>query len=281
MWGVMFKSGRAVPAVLLLAFWLVGFLRDNHPHEDSQTLGGRIVVSAPVLLGLFAGDRYLAANFEAKRLAATGIVAGVGDLEYLVRAHSVVSALNPCHEDNYYLANALLSWGGGVDVGQQILLRATSCRSWDEWPPFFYGFNAYFFDRDTDAAVDYLMEASRRASENSAGFKKMAIMLRFDQFEDETVALGFLKGERDAATDPRLKRMLDKRVRRINGLMLLRGAQKRYEKLFSKSLKDERDLIRSGVLSEFPVDPLGLGYEFKAGRFVLKKMKVAGVGGGG
>ena len=70
---------------------------------------GRVVISAPILIALHGGDRFLAANLETIRLASTGVDGGFVDAGYLVRAQRVVSELNPCHEDNYYLANGLLS----------------------------------------------------------------------------------------------------------------------------------------------------------------------------
>jgi hypothetical protein len=39
----------------------------------------------------------------------------------------VVVQLNPCHEDNYYQGNALLTWGGAVAEGNELLKRATDC----------------------------------------------------------------------------------------------------------------------------------------------------------
>lgn len=62
---------------------------------------------------LYGGDRFLAADLELIRLSATGMDNGSTDAEYLIRAQRVVAELNPCHEDNYYLANGLLAWGGG------------------------------------------------------------------------------------------------------------------------------------------------------------------------
>ena len=98
---------------------------------------GRVVIAAPVLLLLFGGDRFLAANLEVMRLAATGVDWGQADTSYLIRAQHEVARLNPCHEDNYYLANGLLTWGGAEQEGSAVLRWATECRFWDELPPFF------------------------------------------------------------------------------------------------------------------------------------------------
>lgn len=237
---------------------------------------GRVVIAAPVLLVLFGGDRFLAANLEAMRLAATGVDSGLANTGYLVRAHKEVARLNQCHEDNYYLANALLTWGGAVDEGEAVLRAAMDCRFWDEWPPFFFGFNRFFFQRDVPGAVPALEEAANRAGDNAAGFRKLAVMIQAEQIADEQLALEFLRNERDRAREPKLKEMLAKRVARLGGLVALREAQGVYEKRMREPLRDPQQLLDSGLLEAYPEDPLRLGYEFVDGRFMLKKIKVAG-----
>lgn len=268
---------------LLLA--LLGFVlfsvasqwRAKTPTSEVSIIEGRVVIAAPVLLALFGGDRFLAANLETMRLAATGVDWGQADTGYLVRAQHEVAELNPCHEDNYYLANGLLTWGGADREGSEVLRRASACRFWDEFPPFFYGFNKFFFERDIYAAASYLEEAASRASANAAGFRKFAIMLKAEQIQDEQLAVDFLQAEHDQAADPILKAMLAKRVTRLQGLVVLRDAQRRYEVLTGMPLTEPGQLIEHGLLAAFPEDPLNLGYEFIDGRIVLKKLKVAGV----
>lgn len=247
------------------------------PVSEAPMIKGRVVIAAPVLLVLFGGDRFLAANLEAMRLAATGVDWGLADTGYLVRAQQEVAELNPCHEDNYYLANGLLAWGGADREGSEVLRRASVCRFWDEFPPFFYGFNKFFFERDVKSAASYLEEAASRATANAAGFRKFAIMLKAEQIQDEQLAVDFLQAEHDQATDPKLKAMLAKRVMRLQGLVVLRDAQRRYEALTGKPLAEPGQLIELGLLAAFPEDPLNLGYEFIDGRIVLKKLKVAGL----
>lgn len=240
---------------------------------------GRVVIAAPVLLVLFGGDRFLAANLETMRLASTGFDSGQGDTEYLIRAHNEVVRLNACHEDNYYLANALLTWGGAVEEGEVVLRAAMNCRFWDEWPAFFFGFNRFFFQRDISGAIPALEEAANRATGNASGFRKLAVMIQVERIADEQLALAFLNRERDQAHDPKLKDMLAKRAVRLSGLVQLREAQKVYETRSGASLREPQQLIDSGILQAFPEDPLRLGYEFIDGRFMLRKLKVAGVEG--
>lgn len=260
-----------------LVFSVASQWRDHGSPPEVSVIEGRVVIAAPVLLVLFGGDRFLAANLETMRLAATGVDWGLADTGYLIRAQHVVAELNPCHEDNYYLANGLLTWGGADREGSEVLRRASSCRFWDEFPPFFYGFNKFFFDHDIEGAAIYLEEAASRATANAAGFRKFAIMIKTEKIQDERVALDFLQGEYERASDPKLKVMLAKRVQRLKGLVILREAQRRFESQNDIPLTDPEQLLGPGLLAEFPEDPLHLGYELIGGRIVLKKLKVAGV----
>lgn len=258
---------------ILLVLWRSAQEIKNAP----PPIHDRVVISAPILTVLYAGDRFLAANLEAIRLSATGIDSGQADTYYLLRAHKVVADLNPCHENNYYIANALLTWGGAVDEGGDILERATACRHWDELPPFLYGFNQYFFNHKLKQAQHWLEVAAQRAEQNAAGFRKFAIMIEVKQVEDEKIALEMLKAERDKADGARLIGMLNQRIERLEGLVLLRDAQKLYEKKTGKQLVQPSELIETGILPQFPQDPLRIGYEFLNGQFQLKKVKVAGL----
>lgn len=237
---------------------------------------GRVVVSAPVLLMLYGGDRFLAADLEVMRLAATGMDDGFTDADYLVRAQRVVSELNPCHEDNYYLANGLLAWGGAVVEGNEILRKAINCRFWDGLPGFFYGINLSFFDRNVDEAALALEQSAGRWPENAAALRKLAIMLKVEEFSDERLALGYLTQQRDSTADTQLREMLGRRVIRLQGLADLRSAQRRYESKHGL-LSDMNQLVSSGELSAIPDDPLRLGYELRDGRIELRKLKIAGM----
>ncbi len=238
----------------------------------------RVVISAPILVVLYGGDRFLAADLEVVRLAATGLDDRGVDTGYLVRAQQEVARLNPCHEDNYYLANGLLTWGGAVAEGNRVLEAAVECRFWDYVPPFFYGVNLSFFQRDNAKAARVLEFGAERSPENAAALRKLAIMLQAEQFSDERLVLGYLTQQRDSTSDPKLRGMLNKRVIRIQGLLDLRLAQRRYEKVRGP-LQSLQQLLDSGELAKIPDDPLRIGYEIKNGRIELKKLKIAGMEG--
>ncbi|UTH37230.1 hypothetical protein NLY39_03455 [Pseudomonas sp. KHPS1] len=258
-----------------LSFLVAAHWRAQQPVKFPPDLD-RVVLSAPVLLSLYGGDRYLAADLEAIRLASTGMDYGQVNSHYLIRAQAVVAELNPCHEDNYYLANGLLTWGGAVSEGNEVLRSAMNCRFWDGVPGFFYGVNKSFFEHDTDEAVLALNISADRWPENAAALRKLAVMLRFEQFSDERLALGYLTQQRDTASDSKLKGMLDKRVIRLQGLVDLRSAQRRYESQHGL-LSDLTQLVSSGELPVIPEDPLRLGYELKNGQIILKKLQIVGM----
>lgn len=258
-------------------FVSITFWRAQQPLLPVQShVAGRVVIAAPILLALYGGDRFLAADLETMRLAATGMDNGGTDAGYLIRAQRVVAELNPCHEDNYYLANGLLTWGGAVAEGNDILQAAMYCRIWDGVPGFFYGVNKAFFDRDIDAAEHALRLSASRWLENEAALLKLAVMLRVEAFADERLALNYLILQRDSSTDPKLREMLDKRVLRLQQLIDLRAAQRSYEQSHG-SLTDLQQLVSAGVLPALPADPLRLGYELRNGRIELKKLKIAGM----
>lgn len=247
-----------------------------------QVLADRVVISAPVQVLLAGGDRFLAADFEAIRAAATADES-VGDDEtnasFRIRAHRVVAQLNPCHEDNYYIANAMLSWGGSPSEGLEVLRRATECRTWDEYPPFYLGFNEWFFNRDAVAARQAMDLAGRRASDpqQAAVLHRIGVTIEAGEFADQRVALAFLREERSKAGDNKLREMLDRRIVRLEGLIALRDAQARYEARTGQPLVHPQVLLDEGLLDAFPNDPMRLGYEFADGQFRLREVKVPGM----
>lgn len=241
----------------------------------------RVVVSAPIQVVLALGDRFLAANLETMRLATTGMevnpVTGTIDGRYLLRAHQTVTELNPCHEDNYYLANSILAWGGADDEANKVLLAAAECRYWDFLPAFLYGFNQYFFNRDIKEAQRGLEMAAQRSGENANAMRRFAIMIAAEELDDEAMALAYLREQQRQASDPALAESLSDRVVRLERLIELRNAQSKYEEAVGKPLPSPQALLESGIIDAFPIDPLGIGYEFIDGQFKLRQLRIQGV----
>ncbi len=268
-------SRLLAPGITITAiafFWLAVALLQGSTAMRQNSRPAQVVVTGPIQLLLYGGDRYLAANVETIRAAASA--RDIDAQEFRLRAHTVVSRLNPCHEDNYWIGNAALSWGGAEDEGFELLKNAMHCRYWDEWPAFFYGFNQHFFLHDLPEAQHALEIAAERSPTNATAFRTFSTMVSIGDIDDTRMALKMLQRERDQAKDPALREMLEKRVVRLTGLIQLRDAQTTFEERFNKPLTRPQELLETGLLEDFPNDPLGLGYEFREQTFHLRKLKI-------
>lgn len=268
-----------ITAILgVITFLIAGHLTTPGEFSRSQSeVKDRVVISAPVQLLMYAGDQFLAADLELFRLASTATVSGDKDAaSYLIRAHLLVSQLNPCHEDNYYIGNSLLTWGGLENEGSNLLLRATECRSWDYIPPFLYGINQHYFHRNNLEAQRALELAASRSPENYASLRKTAIMIAAGEFNDIRMARDYLLHQHEQTTDTKLRDMLTKRIARLDGLIALQTAQKQFEKQYGRPLKAPQELLTSGIIPHFPHDPLRIGYEYRDGAFFLRELRITG-----
>ena len=216
----------------------------------------------------------MAANVESARVLATGGPATGIAQDYFDRLHQTVAVLNPCHEDNYYVANSLMAWGGSVDPAIAILYGATACRFWDEVPPFYLGFDLNFFKQQHHLARQLLDVAAQRATDNRLPFQRMGILFESESYPDVKLAHRFLANQRDQVRDPKLKDLINQRMGRLDGLIVLNDAQQEYESRFHHPLEKPERLIESGILKTFPADPTQLGYVFEGGRFALRELKL-------
>ena len=60
--------------------------------------------------------------------------------------------------------------------------------------------------------------------------------------------------------DAALKNYLEQRIVRLEGLIQLQAAAKRYQERYGRPIDDLDQLVASGMLSALPKDPLGDGY---------------------
>lgn len=238
---------------------------------------GSVVLPPTLQAVLYLGDKYLAANIESMRVLATG-----GDLnhiqsDYFQRLHTGVALLNPCHEDNYYIANALLAWAGQVDPALIILSEASQCRFWDDVPAFFLGYSLYFFKHQPHAGRAWLNTAAARSVENRAAYQRFGILMESETYPDVKAARRFLSLQREQAHDPKLRQLLAQRMSRLDGLIVLQDAQAAFERRYGEKLENPMDLLNRKILPQFPMDPMKLGYEFSNGQFYLKEFRIRGV----
>lgn len=224
----------------------------------------RLPVPAQVLLS--AGDRHLAANLSGFRVLVAE-TAHMRPEDYAIQAQlqKDISRLNPAHEDNYYIAAAILPWGGQLEAAQSVLKRAADARPFDYQPLFYYGFHLYHFYRNPSAGAEALLAGVSRTRDPQ------------DQWALQSVAAlwierGYLLGEAagrveamaKAAPPGGFRNYLAIRAARLRDLDRLRKLAVKYQQTRGRKPVDLEELVRAGLLEQIPDDPLGVGFALDA-----------------
>ncbi|RTL56422.1 MAG: hypothetical protein EKK46_04210 [Rhodocyclaceae bacterium] len=221
-----------------------------------------IVLPRFIQVLMTGGDRYLAANIGVVRsLLNPNPDDSQEHFSAQAKVQEDVAWLNPRHEDNYYLAAAMLSSSGHARVAEEILQKAADSRPFDSLAPFFLGFDYYHYDHDPILGARWLYVAASRAGEqNRISFSRIAARWA-EKGQDTAAALAMVRVMRDQARGGGLKRYLDARIQRLEGLRALEEAAHRYAERVGTPAQNMDQLVRSGDLASLPTDPLGLGYE--------------------
>jgi len=255
-----------VGALLVTLLFFVGAnWQVTHLKRDRIETEMQLALPTVVQLVVAGGDRHLAANIGAFR----AVTAGVFQLKpetYKVLADVQLSAaqLNPHHEDNYYTAAAILAWNEQLDAAQEVLRLATEARTQDALPPFFHGFNRYYFYSDfTGAGNDLLLAAERAGGNNRIALQAIANKW-FSRGQNPQVAIDLLQKMREQSTNQQFSALLKRRIGRLQGLLTLQEAIPRFKQQFGRAPMKLEELVETGVLPALPVDPIGLGYVLDA-----------------
>lgn len=218
-------------------------------------------VALPPELQVFLamGDRYLAANIEVFRaLVLTINEKDQTSLRVLSEVQKGASTLNPAHEDNYYVAQAILPWYGLVEPTQYIESRAMDSRPWDFLPGFFYAFNRYYFEHDPSGGAQILFRAADRL-EKKEGVLEMAARWQ-ERGEDPQLAINMIRAMQESSHNQKLRSSLQARIDRLQGLIALREATAGFVGRNGRAPASLDELVSSGELQRLPEDPLGIGY---------------------
>lgn len=222
----------------------------------------RVALPGYIEVLLAGGDRHLAANIGVFRaMMVGGSVKDLPTYEVQAKIQQQVAILNPRQEDNSYIAAAILPWWGQVERAQFVLGRATESRYWDFMPPFFQGFNEYYFLKNYQAAGQLVeLSASRTVGVNRESFKDIAAKWH-TQGDDPRAAIGVIAALKEASLDPQMKRRLQGRIDRLKALLLLRQAADRYQQELGESVSELSQLVRHGYIEKVPDDPFQFGYD--------------------
>lgn len=257
-------SALAVLLGAVLFVLAVGQLGKFSPPGISEEM--QVALPRFVQVILSAGDRFLAANVASFR----AIVASTENMRednFRVQAQVQQDAawLNPAHEDNYYVAAAILPWNGEFDAGQHVLQLAMRARPYDWQPAFYYAFNLYFLRQDPVAAADALLKAAPGVRSESSRMTMEALAYAwYEKGYDPEVALSVVEESAHSARTGALRRYLEARAGRLRGLLTLRRAAETFVAAKGRRPTSLDELRTSGMLRELPVDPLGIGYELSS-----------------
>lgn len=229
------------------------------PRENAEI---RVVLPLFAQVAMTGGDRYLAANWASIRALVTETMHMQQD-EYRIlgQVQRDASWLNPAHEDNYYIAAAILPWERELDSAQVILRRATTARFYDYQPPFYYAFNLLHFRNDSVAAADWLQQAALRLPNPDERLVMQNYAARWlDRSDDLELAARMVEAMAKQTKRKDFAAYLRLRSERLRNLMQLRSAARQYTAIYGTAPAKIDDLVRGRLIAKHPEDPLGQGF---------------------
>ena len=240
-----------------------------------QSISVEMRVALPLFVQVFMamGDRHLAANFSAIRaLVVAPEKMRPEEFRILAKVQEDVSWLNPAHEDNYYIAFAILAQFGELDSAQTILARASRARFFDYQPSFFYAFNQWYYKHDPAGAAAWLREAAEKLPDPDQRLTMQNMAARWiDKAQDTELAIRVVEAMAKEAKRRDFRAYLELRVVRLRQLHQLRIAAVAYRERFGQPLPNLQELVSSGILPALPQDPFGFGFGFdRQGEIVLR-----------
>ncbi|RMH21360.1 MAG: hypothetical protein D6698_02915 [Gammaproteobacteria bacterium] len=155
------KSIGAIPSIfLVLAMGSVALNPPLQPEKNSNTPSYRI--SSVLINDLSLGYRNLLSQlYWIKTIAYFGEHLDKADFHFLAQLLDTVTSLNPKAEHAYYMAAVVLPWHtSSTKYSAHLLDRAMLAMPLDWRWPYYQGFNAYWFDKNLEAAQRLLKKAA-------------------------------------------------------------------------------------------------------------------------
>ncbi len=258
------KAQRLWLIIALLAFGLYAALVPYIYSRPRPPVSSEMEVAIPrfaqVLMA--AGDRYLAADLAGFRaLVAPTEKMDAENYRILAIVQSDIAWFNPAHEDNYYVAAAILPWAGEIDAAQYILQRASVARPFDWLPAFYYAFNAFHLLKKPQEGAEWLrIAASQATDENEKIQLQQVAALWTAKGEDIEVAIRLHRAMAKEARDKGFAGFLEKRALRLENFLLLKLAMARYVEVTGEKPIRLQQLLEHGLILSVPSDPFGMQY---------------------
>lgn len=273
----MMRSGISVRlgVSIMLAAAIFVLTSEYLKSAPRQSVRSELQVALPLFVQVFMsmGDRNLAANIASIRALVVETQKMTPDeFAILAKVQEDIAWLNPGHEDNYYIAAAILPWVGQVDAAQHVLARASVARRYDYQPAFYYGFNQLHFRNDAAGASAWLREAAEHLPDgpNKIQMQNLAAIW-MDKAPDIDTAIKVVEALAEQSKRQDFKRYLEMRVQRLQTLKALRVAASSYRQQHGRPPTALQDLVATGHLAVLPDDPFGFGYDIDTqGEIILR-----------
>lgn len=253
----------------LVAFGFYALVIPGLYERPRPPLSPEMEVAMPrfVQVLMAVGDRYLAANLAGFRaLVVSTETMKADNYRILGIVQSDAAWLNPAHEDNYYLAAAILPWAGEVAAAQYILRQASDARPFDPGPPFFYGFNEMHFFRRVTEGAQWLLVAARHASDEMEQIQLQEMAAAWVAHgEDRELAIRLHRAMARETRHKSFARYLEKRAVRLENLLLLERALVRYAEVTGRAPERLQQLVDASILPAIPADPFAEAYVLDPG----------------
>ena len=208
------------------------------------------------------GDRFLAANLAGVRaLVVSTETMTAESYRILGLVQSDVSWFNPAHEDNYYIAAAILPWVGQLEVTQYILQRASTARPFDWQPAFDYGFNAYHFHKNPIVGAEWLRRAALQTKDEMEQISLQQMAAQWvTKAEDLELSIRIQRAMARETKHKAFAAFLEKRAVRLENLLLLDRAASRYQEIKGQYPSQVEALVEAALLDAIPPDPFAMRY---------------------
>lgn len=272
--GTLGKRARLwLVAILAAGVFVTATQRLKLAPRQSVSVEMQVALPLFVQVAMAGGDRFLAANIAAIRaLWVDHFKMRREEFRILAKVQEDVSWLNPGHEDNYYLATAILPWYEEVDAAQRILARASLARRFDYQPAFYYAFNLLHFKGDAVGASNWMREAAEYLPEgqNRLHMQNLAAIW-LDKAGDLDLAIRVVEAMAKQSSRVDFRRYLEQRVIRLRMLREMRIAAASYQQRFGRPVTELQDLVTSGIVAVIPQVPFGFGFAIdQQGQVVLR-----------
>ena len=172
-----------------------------------------------------------------------------------------INALDQRWRTPYFYGGSLLRVLGASEGSTKIFLAGCDAFPEDYYFPFAVGMNYYLFEEDTEAAAKWLEIAVEKpgAPKWYAAAAKGFLIER----KSRPVAIRFLREEMESASDPRVRTLLEQRLK---GLMhdefseRLTSWRERFELDQGRQMPGVEALVQANYLDALPEDPYGAGW---------------------